>query len=74
MKRVRERIDGGFENLEWVAENMPEILLDAEYEIQNFGVLKRRRLKSLMRTIGLLMPEVDVELVKLKKEIKWPES
>jgi len=72
MKRIRDRIDHGFENLQWVAENAPDILSDAEYEIQEFGVIKHRRLKRLMVIIKILYPEVDVELVKMRRELGWP--
>lgn len=71
-KRIRDRIDHGLEHLKWVAENYPEILEDAEYEIQTYGVIKRRRLKDLMIIIKLLYPSGDVELIKLRNEISWP--
>jgi len=72
MKRIREGIDHKFENLLWLAEHMPEILLDAEWEIQEFGVMKRRRLKALMIAIKMLYPERDVELIKLREDISFP--
>jgi len=71
MKRIRERIDHQLDNLLWLCENMPEILMDMDYEIQNYGILKRRRLKNLMLAVKMLYPEADVELVKLKREIGW---
>jgi len=53
----------------WLAEEMPEILDDAEWEIQNFGIQKRRRLKALHVVLTLLCPEADVELVKIRETI-----
>ena len=51
---------------------MPEILEDSEYEIEEFGKLKRRRLKTLMLITQLIYPEGDVELVKLRNKTNWP--
>ena len=59
------------ENGKWVAEYMPEIIHDAEYEIQEHGMLKRKNLKDLMLMVKFLMPEADVELVKMKRELGW---
>ena len=69
MKRMRERIDHMFENLKWVAEYCPDILTDCEYEIQTYGTLKHRRLKWLLELVKIIMPEPDVVLVKLKKDV-----
>lgn len=72
MKRIRKTIDERLDNLRWIALNMPEILEDAEYEIEEFGKLKRRRLKSLMLISQLIYPDGDIELVKLRDKANWP--
>ena len=72
MKRMREQIDKNVERGLWIAEYMPEILHDAEYEIQNYEAFERRRLKSFMRIIKFMYPEKDVELIRLKEAINFP--
>ena len=72
IKRIRKTIDQRLDNLRWIALNMPEILEDSEYEIEEFGKLKRRRLKTLMLITQLIYPEGDIELVKLRNKTNWP--
>lgn len=72
MNRIRERVDHGFDNLRWMAENTPDLLRDEEHEIQKFGVINHRRLKDLMLVIKILYPRHDPALIKLKNEIRWP--
>lgn len=72
MTRIRKRLNHQFENLRWLAENMPELLRDEEFEIQEFGVIKHRRLKDLMLIIKILYPKHDPALIKLQSDIQWP--
>ena len=68
-KRIREDIDAELERLKWIAVNYPEILTDEEWEIQNHGTLKHRRLIKFMEIVKAIMPETDPVLVKLRKDI-----
>lgn len=63
MGRIRKRIDREFENLLWVSMNFPELLTDEEWEIQELGAIKRRRLKMLMQVIKSMYPNMNPQLV-----------
>jgi len=70
MSRIRKRIDKEFENLLWLSQNMPEVLKDEEWEIQELGVIKRRRLKMLMQAIKGMYPETNPQLV-IEEKIEY---
>jgi hypothetical protein len=68
MSRIREHIDHEMENLLWTANNYPEVLLDIEWEIEELGSIKNRRMKILLQAIKAMYPEVDPQLVRLQRE------
>ena len=72
MNRIRERIDGEMENLLWIANNCPEILTDAEWEIEELGSIKNRRLKMFLQVVKAMYPEVDPQLIRLQREAGLP--
>jgi hypothetical protein len=69
MARIRERMDGEMENLLWLANNCPDILTDAEWEIEELGAIKNRRLKLFLQVIKAMYPEVDPQLIRLQREV-----
>ena len=72
MNRMRERIDREMENLLWLANNCPDILVDAEWEIEELGAIKNRRLKLFLQVIKAMYPEVDPQLIRLQREVGLP--
>lgn len=72
MGRIRKRIDHQFENLLWISNNMPEVLRDEEWEINEFGSLKHRRLKMLLQVVKGLYPHLDPQLARSMEEIGLP--
>jgi hypothetical protein len=68
MARIRERVDSEMENLLWCANNAPEILLDAEWELEELGSIRNRRLKILLQVIKAMYPEVDPQLIRMQRE------
>ena len=66
--RIRSTIDHRIENGLWVANNMPEILRDEEWEIQTLGSITHRRMKMLLQIISGMYPETSPQLI-LKREI-----
>lgn len=69
MNRIRERMDREMENLLWLANNCPDILTDAEWEIEELGSIKNRRLKLFLQVIKAMYPEVDPQLIRLQREV-----
>ena len=67
MGRIRKRIDREFENLVWTSLHFPELLTDEEWEIQELGAIKRRRLKMLMQVIKSMYPNMNPQLIMEEK-------
>jgi hypothetical protein len=67
MSRIRDRVDKEFENLLWLSLEMPEILRDEEWEIQELGAITRRRLKMLMQAIKNMYPNTNPQLILAEK-------
>lgn len=68
-KRIRDRIDREMEMLLWIADYAPHLLIDQEYEIQQYGSITHQRVIELMRVIKAIMPNANPQLVKYKKEL-----
>lgn len=68
MGRIRNTIDHRIENGLWLSNNMPEVLRDEEWEINELGAIQHRRLKLLLQIINGMHPESTPQLI-LKKEI-----
>ena len=58
--RIRTRIDHMMRNLLWVAENMPELLSDLNFELADETVPMKRRAKSLIKAVTLFENEPTV--------------
>lgn len=63
MGRIRKRVENEFDNLIWLSLNYPELLTDEEWEIQELGQIKRRRLKMLMQVIKGMYPTMNPQLI-----------
>jgi len=68
MNRIREDIDEELERIKWIALNAQYIMKDEEWEVQEFGTLKHRRLIKLLEIVKSIQPESDPVLVKLRRE------
>jgi hypothetical protein len=68
-KRIRKSIDERLELMLELAMMAPEIFRDEEYEIQEYGAIKHRRLKILLQLVKAIEPESDPVLIKLQKEV-----
>jgi len=67
MGRIRDRVDHMMDNMVWLANNMPDLMKDEEWEIQEYGSIKHRRLKLLMQTIKAMYPESIPELARVRE-------
>lgn len=68
MNRIRKDIDADLDRFKWIANNANYILKDEEYEVQEFGTTRHRRLVELLEIVKAIMPEANPTLVKLKRE------
>ena len=69
MGRIRKRIEHQFENLLWLANNMPEILRDEEWEINELDSIKHRRVKMLFQVIKGMYPDLEPQLTHVRREV-----
>ena len=69
MNRIRDRIDHEFENLLWLGNNMPEILTDSEWELEELGAIRNRRLKLMLQIVKAIYPDADPELRHYETEL-----
>jgi len=68
-KRIRERIEHMLDNGVWLANNMPEILRDEEWEIQELGAIRRKRLKMLLVMIHAMYPDLVPRLMRIEEDV-----
>ena len=60
MRRIRTRIDHMKENLVWLAEHRPDILLDLDFELADESLPMHRRARALIKAITLFENEPTV--------------
>jgi hypothetical protein len=64
MDRIRKTITSRLENGVWLAQNMPDLLTDEYWEIDEYGSIKKIRLIMLLQIIKGMYPDVDPALVR----------
>jgi len=68
-KRIRKSVDERLNLLLQLANMAPETFRDEEFEIQEYGAIKHRRLKTLLKIVKAIEPESDPVLMKLQKDV-----
>lgn len=68
MNRIRKDIDKELERIKWIAVNAQHVMTDEEWEIQQLGSVKHRRLIRCLEIVKAIQPEADPVLVKLRRE------
>ena len=66
-KRIRDGIDKQLEMIRWISINCPDILTDEEFEIQLYGSLRHRRLRTIMEILDNITPEANPVLMKARR-------
>jgi hypothetical protein len=63
LSRINSDIETSFENMLWLSETIPDILLDEENEIDNPELEPHRRLKILLKVLNNINPRFEVTLM-----------